>query len=159
MNIFILDENQMLNAQYHCDRHVVKMILEQNQLLTTAHHMTGTNSKIIPYKKTHHNHPCSKWARASLSNYMWLLNSTEELCREYTYRYEKIHKCERILRWCKMNKPNIIDIGLTPFAQAMPAQYKNKNAVLAYRAYYLGEKHHLFSWKRRSVPFWIEQEP
>jgi hypothetical protein len=28
MNIFFLDENPKLSAQYHVDKHVVKMILE-----------------------------------------------------------------------------------------------------------------------------------
>jgi len=33
MNIFILDNNPKLAAQYHCDKHCVKMILESAQLL------------------------------------------------------------------------------------------------------------------------------
>jgi hypothetical protein len=37
MNIFILDLNPRVAAQAHCDKHVVKMLLESVQLLYTAH--------------------------------------------------------------------------------------------------------------------------
>jgi hypothetical protein len=131
------------------------MILEQNQLLTTVHHMSGADPKSVPYRKTHYNHPCSVWVRKSLANYKWLLLATRELCKEYTYRYGKIHKSEAVLRWCEENLPNIPDLGLTPFAQAMPDEYKDPDPVKAYRSYYLGEKKHLFSWKNRPVPYWI----
>jgi len=40
MNIFFLDEDPTLSAQYHVDKHVVKMILETAQLLCGAHHVT-----------------------------------------------------------------------------------------------------------------------
>ena len=37
MNIFYLDNNQSICAKYHVDKHVVKMILEYAQMLSTAH--------------------------------------------------------------------------------------------------------------------------
>ena len=37
MNIFFLDKDPIIAAQYHCDKHCVKMILEYAQLLSTAH--------------------------------------------------------------------------------------------------------------------------
>ena len=39
MNIFYLDENPKKCAKYHCDKHVVKMIIEYAQLLSTAHRL------------------------------------------------------------------------------------------------------------------------
>ena len=41
MNIFYLDENLELNARYHVDKHVVKMITEQNSLLSSVHLLSG----------------------------------------------------------------------------------------------------------------------
>ncbi len=41
MNIFILDLDVKKCAQYHVDKHVVKMILETAQLLCGVHHVTG----------------------------------------------------------------------------------------------------------------------
>ena len=39
MNIFCLDQDPHLAARMHCDKHVVKMILEYGQMLSTAHRM------------------------------------------------------------------------------------------------------------------------
>ena len=129
MNIFILDFDQKKSAQYHVDKHIVKMPLETAQLLCTVHHCVGNEA---PYKKTHVNHPCSIWARKSLANYNWLVDMGLELCYEYSYRYGKVHKCQFVIEWCQKKIPNIPDVGLTAFAQAMPSQYKRINVVEAY---------------------------
>ena len=39
MNIFILDKNPIKAAREHCDKHVVKMIVESGQMLSTAHRL------------------------------------------------------------------------------------------------------------------------
>lgn len=156
MNIFILDYNIHKCAQYHCDKHVVKMILEYAQLLCTTHHLTGSTEEIL-YRKTHVNHPCSIWTRESLSNYNWLVNLGLELCKEYTHRYGKIHKTQRIIEWCSNNKPTITKEGLTSFPLAMPNEYKTEDVVDSYRNYYNGAKQNLFSWKNRKRPFWVKQ--
>ena len=77
MNIFFLDENPQLNAQYHCDKHVVKMILETAQLLCSVHHMCDEVD--VPYKLAHKNNPCSIWCRKSLTNYLALCELGLEL--------------------------------------------------------------------------------
>ena len=48
----------------------------------------------------------------------------------------------------------IPDGPLTPFAQAMPDQYKDADAVKAYRAYYMGEKKAFAKWKAGNTPHW-----
>ncbi len=151
MNIFILDLNQKKCAQYHNNKHVVKMVLESTQLLCTVHHLTGGTA---PYKLSYKNHPCAIWTRKSLSNYNWLLCLAKELCYEYTYRYKKIHKSQTIIE--SLPIPNLKDIGLTDFAQAMPEEIKNKDAVVAYRNYYMTEKRHLAEWKIRESPLWFK---
>jgi hypothetical protein len=152
MNIFYFDSDIELNAQYHCDRHCIKMILEQSQLLCSAHWL---NNSQAPYKLTHKNHPCSIWTRASLSNYIWLVKMTKALCKEYTYRYGRRHKTEDIVDWCSSNLPPIEDIGLTERPQCMDEQYKRDSVVESYREYYRSGKAHLHSWKSRDIPSWI----
>ena len=49
MNIFVLDNDPKKCAEAHCNKHVVKMILEHAQLMCTAHHL---NKMIIKRKKT-----------------------------------------------------------------------------------------------------------
>ena len=39
MNLFILDQDPVVAAQLQCDKHVVKMIVESAQMLSTAHRM------------------------------------------------------------------------------------------------------------------------
>ena len=39
MNIFILDDDPIKAAQLQCDKHVVKIIVESAQMLSTAHRM------------------------------------------------------------------------------------------------------------------------
>lgn len=154
MNIFVLDNDFQTNAMYHVDKHVVKMLVEQTQLLCSTYYFTGQGD-VSPYKLTHKNHPCAVWVRESLSNWRWLREFTQALHNEYRYRYNKDHK-SGLVAW-SLPEPKLIDIGLTPFAQAMPDEYRSDDAVTAYRNYYLGEKRNLFSWKNRSVPEWIEQ--
>ena len=155
MNIFYLDKNPMKCAQYHNDKHVVKMILETAQLLCGSHWVTGGEA---PYKLSHKNHPCSIWARKSLSNYLYLCELGLELCYEYTYRYGKRHKSQDVIEWCIVNKPGIADIGFTEPAKAMPDEYKVESVVQSYRNYYMGAKSGFAVWKNREKPFWFEEK-
>ena len=158
MNIFALDKDPLIAAQMMCDKHVVKMILEGCQMLSTVHSLdTVQENKITLYKPCFHNHPCTIWARASKSNYYWLANHTFELTNEYSSRYYgKIHKSTDMAYWFTKNAPsNLPNTICTDFAQAMPEQYKNADGVTAYRAYYLGEKAKFAKWKLGNEPMWF----
>ena len=160
MNIFFIDLDPEKAAHMHVDKHVVKMILEHMQLLCTSHHVCGSVNKdfVVPYKIVSKNHPCAIWVRESLSNYLFLIKFTEELLKEYTYRYKKIHKCTELIQLMKDNLPIIEDKGFTPPAQAMPDEYKDKDDfVEAYRQYYFFGKPHIWSWKEREVPHFITE--
>lgn len=151
MNIFVLDYNPVIAARQQCDQHIVKMCLETAQMLSTALHHHGIESS---YKPTHINHPCNVWARENRSNFMWLCEHGIEQCREYTSRYGKVHKSESVIwsaMWCSDGLPAG---ALTPFAQAMPDQYKSECAVDAYRRYYSNEKLKFATW-RRNKPGWL----
>jgi hypothetical protein len=158
MNIFFLDEDVKKCAQYHVDKHVVKMILETAQLLCGVHHVTTHDTSHVPYKLSHKNHPCSIWCRESLSNYLYLCELGLELSKEYTYRSGKRHKSQYVIEWCLINKPNIPDIEFTEPAKAMPDEYKVKSVVESYRNYYVGAKSGFAIWKNREKPFWFEKK-
>jgi len=159
MNIFFLDFDVEKCAKYHCDKHVVKMILETAQLLCSAHHATihdTIHDTIhVPYKLSHKNHPCSIWVRESLSNYLYLCELGLALGEEYTYRYGKTHKSIEVIQWCLSNRPNIKDIGFTTPPLAMPDEYKVDSVVESYRNYYKGAKSTIVSWKNREKPVWF----
>ena len=156
MNIFLLDADVEKCAEYHVDKHVVKMVLETAQLLCGVHHMTSQVTEPSLYKLSHKNHPCSIWARNSLSNYNYLCRLGLALCKEYTYRYGKRHKSQDIIEWCYNNKPPIKDIGLTKPALAMPDEYKTNYIIESYRRYYRGAKSGLANWTKRKPPEWFK---
>ena len=153
MNIFAVNKDPVIAAQQLCDKHVVKMILESAQMLCAPFEQ-GT----APYKRTHYNHPCTKWIRESQANYEWLVSHAYALCDEYFYRYDKNHKSIHVIAWCANNSNKLSldqELGLTPFAQAMPDEYKNDDAVQAYRDYYNGEKAYFAKWKLTTTPAWF----
>jgi len=153
MNIFVLDYDPAIAAQMQCDKHVVKMILESAQMLSTVQQLNGLSSK---YKPTHAKHPCTVWAGKTLANYTWLLNHGMALCKEYTKRYGKIHKCQSMFEGTLCHVPKAItERNITTFAQAMPDQYRQENTVEAYRRYYIHEKAAIAKWKHSNVPNWF----
>jgi hypothetical protein len=186
MNIFYLDKDETVCAQMHNDKHCIKMILEYCQLLSTAHRIldgepiiakSKTNRNVkrwilsddretILYSATHINHPSAIWCRHSNSNYIWLSKLLKELCKEYTYRYGKVHKCEQIglvdkLFW---NTPkNIPNANFTEPTPAMPDAVKIAgNSLASYRNYYINNKTHLASWQgkinSRPIPEWYNAQ-
>lgn len=154
MNIFILDGDTDLCAMYHCDKHVVKMITEYNQLLSTACNLSGLAHESI-YKSTHINHPCNVWTRSSRSNFLYLIKLNESLLKEYTYRYNKIHKGTFLIEYFKKVAYTFDDIGLTPFPVCMPDDCKLDNVVNSYRNFYRIYKRSFCTWKNRPVPYWF----
>jgi hypothetical protein len=161
MNIFFLDQNPHIAAQYHADKHTIKMILETAQLLSTAHRLLDNdNVDQSLYKKTHMNHPCSIWVRTSSHNYQWTYSLFQALCNEYTFRYNKQHKSEIILldKLAILPKNIPTNIGMTFPALAMPDEYKSSDPVESYRKYYIEDKikKNIAQWnKTRNKPNWV----
>jgi hypothetical protein len=154
MNIFILDKNIEKCARYHCDQHVVKMILESVQMLCTALNKKGFAT---PYRSTHVKHPCVLWVEESYDNFAWLRNLALALNSEYRFRFEKDtdHRSIAVLR--EIESYSFDRRGLTEFAQAMPDEYKVPgDAVKAYRQFYTGEKLGFARWSRRNRPRWVD---
>lgn len=157
MNIFYLDHDPRLAAQYHCDKHVVKMILESAQLLCTAVNIRA-GGQVSPYKTTHVNHPCSIWVRQNSANAMWVWYLLCYLNAEYSFRYGKEHLAYTKLRKAGMLKLILQHLPsgmLTTPAVAMPDEYKTDSVVKSYRNYYRQGKKHLHNWTKRGAPSWL----
>ena len=179
MNIFYLDHDVRKCAEMHNDKHVVKMILEYAQSLSTAHRVLdgveliglsdsgrkkkfwtlGDSRDYTLYKATHINHPSAVWVRKSVQNYMWLAEMLEVLCGEYTYRYGKVHKVERdgLMQLLKNEFPK--NLPIAPFTEPTPAMPDDVkiigDSIKSYRNYYINNKAHLANWKKRQVPEWF----
>lgn len=154
MNIFRLDNDPIVCAKYHCDKHVVKMILEYAQILSTAHRVLDNNNNEDLYKATHINHPSTIWARTTSENYRWLYNLFLSLLDEYTFRYNKFHRTSRLLDILSLLPYNIKIAGQTELPLAMPDNCKLGSVVDSYRNYYLIEKFSFAKWTKRDKPYW-----
>lgn len=176
MNIFYLSNHPTECAKQHVDKHVVKMILEYGQLMSTAHRVldgtpyygkTSNNRNIqrwllpdereqVIWKASHINHPSGLWVRSSSAHYRWLFNLWEQMLEEYTYRYEKNHAAGRMKQWFSKLPVNIPKVGwLCDPTPAMPAQYKVDDVIQSYRNYYIGDKKSFAVWKKRDTPSWF----
>ena len=148
MNIFVLDENPITAAQMHCDKHVPKMCVEAAQMMASALRRHGATDEQMPltksgtpYKGGYAHHPCTVWAGDSWTNLDWLASHAMALCVEFEDRFKKEHACfgpicQMSMLIARMYKSIPNDAKLTPFAQAMPDEYRNDDAVKAYQAYY-----------------------
>lgn len=155
MNIFYLHENPIIAAQHHCDKHVVKMILETAQMLSTAHRVLDNVETDNIYKLTHKNHPSSIWVRESSENYKWSYELFIGLLNEYTFRYNKIHKSSRLIDYLKYTPKNISNKKFIEPPLAMPDEYKSNSTIESYRKYYNKEKLSFARWTKRNKPAWI----
>jgi hypothetical protein len=165
MNLFILSLIQREIAQFMMDKHVSKILLEAVQMLCSCKRILDPDDQVNNqiYKLAHKNHPVTIWCRKSKANFIWTLDLIEELHSEWRFRYghpnTKFHKAYLMALVLKDNMPSddkFEERGLTPFAQAMPVQYKSDDAVESYRNYYMSdEKQRIASWKKkREKPEW-----
>ena len=165
MNLFILSLIQKEIAQFMMDKHVSKILLEAVQMLCSAKRVLDPEDEVNQrlYKLAHKNHPVTIWCRKSKANFVWVLDLIEELHNEWKYRYghpeTKAHKSYLVSLLLRENIPSddkFEESGLTPFALAMPEQYKTSDAVDSYKNYYMSEeKQKIASWKkRREKPEW-----
>ena len=179
MNIFVLDRDPVIAAQLLCDAHVVKMILESCQLLSThdtlTHRVADTSSM---YKVTHSNHPC-RVCLTNEGNRVWLKYHLNALLQEYTFRYGKIHKCSELVSqyWYT---PLLWQLGTSSTAlgqlqlhidaavrqqtlpKCMPEEFKTGGSdiisvVRSYRNYYKYKQQTMkrFRYTRRETPRWL----
>lgn len=182
MNLFVLSKDPVEAAQLQCDKHVVKMVVESAQMLSTAHRMldgalekrssksgkTTVKYWSLPderentfYKAVHMHHPCTVWTMQSNNNYTWHWVHFAALCDEYKYRYGKVHATDKLLREPLRSLPQNIPVGyLTqqPLAMKANPECMNENDVVgSYRKFYQTKQHRFkMAWTKRDIPEWFE---
>ena len=157
MNLFACHDHPVKAAQALPDKHVVKMCIENAQMLAVAlgdqHGLDwGTIRKKdgTPYsQRAHFNHPSTVWVRSSYANLAWTIVHGLALCSEYMYRYGKVHAASVAHLDAKdlfhANTPFALDLWKlhTPFARAMPEYLKFDESIdntEAYRRYLVFHK-------------------
>ena len=159
MNIFGIDTDTTSCATYHTDRHIVKMPLETAQMVSFVYYHKDLWDGEVPnllmnFSAGHDKHPCSLWLRESLVNFLWTCEFGIKLIEEYRFRYDsqKHERCKMIFEWSLDNLPNLPVAEFTPFAKAMPEEYKVDCSIESYRNYYKLGKSELHQWKKRNKP-------
>ena len=172
MNIFFLSGKPRRCARWHCDKHVVKMILEYTQILYTSNHVNGGTVLILEsaplcastakrgYKLHAKNHPSVLWASESLVHYYWLLALALCLVEEHTFRFKPLqpHACLAHLKWLGAPPPEKLltrRIWLRDPPPAMPDECKIENdSIQSYRNYYNTSKKErgLLTYTKRHIP-------
>lgn len=182
MNIFFLDKDPAVCAKMHVDKHVVKMVIEYAQLLSTAHRIIdgdmyigkttlGRNIKRwrhpdpvlenILYKASHIGHPSQKWCMENEDNYQWLASLWVELCKEYTYRYGKVHMTQHKLDGILQNSPKNLKSGVwrqpPPAMSHYPECIVEGDSIASYHNYYVAAKKSFAIWSKRGTPVWFSE--
>ena len=161
MNIFVLDNDPAKAAEYIDDIRLPKQCRETAQMLGTAIAFNGAEVSSLPkkpngspYSGSHPNHPCSQWVCRNRANFLWLYRHGLALCEEYTRRnVGKVHESHHAIIAMGKRSELIPEGERTPFVQVVPPEFKDDDAVKAYRAYYhskknspAGVRYRLVSW-------------
>jgi hypothetical protein len=112
------------------------------------------------FRPVHVHHPCTIWVRASIGNYMWAVALALAIAEEYEYRWPgRTHSCKAHAEWLKANPPPLPDGQRTPFALAMPDEYKRPDPVASYINFYQGSKRDrgLTTYTRRAPPAFLDR--
>ena len=151
MNIFAYSPDPYESALWLDDVRKNKMILESFQLLSTSIH------KLLPplgpyvYKQSYVNHPCAIWARASHTNFRWLLEYTTHLFKQRN----KPHKSARLFpmmnKFCDECSDLFPRKNLTPFVncarnQSLGVDFTHINDVHSAYRLYTNER-----WRRDTI--------
>ena len=153
MNIFHLHKDPKICAEYHCDKHVVKMILETGQMLSTAYRRHFDDGVEL-YKTAYPKHPMTIWVGNSGANFFWTVKLLDQLIYQYTLRYNKVHTTIRISNLLHSKYKNWHDLTgdfLKP-PLCMPDKYKSNDYIKSYRDYYIGEKKRFAKYTSVDIP-------
>ena len=165
MNRFLIADTPQEIAQALCDKHVVKMPLEEAQMLSTV--IRQANPEYADehelYRVAHAKHPCTIWAGKTRANYMFACHLWQHMCIEYTHRYNKHHASERFAHAFIQGARYIPSGNITPhpecFGEHAHLKTDNEWPVDSYRKFYMTKQHRFkMVWKNRPVPKWFEYQ-
>lgn len=179
MNVFLLDPDPGICATYHCDKHVVKMVLESAQILCSAlwklevfndrcceklggkwFYFPECGAEHLIYGATHLNHPLVDWA-TDLRNWVYLRRLGRALALEYRYRYEKDHASLEVINHLpipemKVHDPSYFHLAIPTEPHIMDTVFSWGDAIHIYRRYYKTKQNKFnMNWTKREVPSWF----
>ena len=166
MNRFIIEKTPQEIAKSLCDQHVVKMPLEEAQMLCTAlwHHAPEYAEENDLYKPVHQKHPCTLWAIECKMNYAFAFRLYDAMLKEYTSRYKKKHGASKhwdALFYGTNYIPHTTNF-ITPHPQCFSGHDDLKTdeffPIEAYRKFYIVDKSRFARYNYTNKPQWMKGE-
>ena len=162
MNRFIIESSPQKIAKSLCDQHIVKMPLEEAQMLCTTlwHYAPKYAEKNDLYKPVHQKPPCTLWAMENCSNYGFAYRLYVHMLEEYTLRYNKIHGASKHRTAIEKGYQYLPKGGSkTKMPQCFGEKKELKTnefyPIRAYRAFYLADKVRFARYQHTPQPKWI----
>jgi hypothetical protein len=185
VNIFILSEqldpaaHHEQNAQFHCDKHVIKMIAESVQMLVTSlatrqYSELGIylpasivdNLPCKPLGLSMSKHPCVEWVKQDIKHFNYLALLAWHLCIEHQYRYPL--SAEHAYAAWLADLVNFLEVQGLAYSCPIPDNFAvavksvglrststpHIEALNIYRGYYFEDKQGFATWKKRQKPVW-----
>ena len=163
MNRFIIEESPQKIAQSLCDQHIVKMPLEEAQMLCTSlgHHAPDYAEECGLYKPVHQKHPCTLWAMNTRENYIWAYCLYRAMLFEYGVRYKKTHGAAKHYEKLWAGRFYVPEGRLTRHPQCFSGHDDLKTneffPVEAYRKFYIVDKARFARYKYTDRPTWFKE--
>lgn len=150
------------------DRHVVKMMTETAQILSTVLQVQKCVVDSRLCRPTHSAHPCVVWAGRSRGNFRWTLAHGRALAAEYQRRYGKVSQV--VDRYAAIEAHTVAFEAdtFTPPPHCVLDEFKPLPLMLAYRSA-LAEKYRQWAtipdkngriraphWRSTAPPAWLD---
>ena len=112
MNIFFLHRDPSRAAKAQCDKHIVKMVLETTQMLSTAARRNGFD---IGYKAAYPKHPMTIWVGDTHDNFVGLLNTPKNYLKNIPLVMVNFtHLKKLLIKFMSIIQTRLLIISLSP---------------------------------------------
>lgn len=162
MNRFLIERNPQSIAESLCDQHIVKMPLEEAQMLCTAlwHHNSEFAFENNLYKPVHQKHPCTLWCMETRANFKFAFMLYWCMLLEYKVRYRRMHGARKPFHAIMRGMNHIPKGKITKHPQCFGQQYESIKTdedypINAYRDFYKLDKLSFARWKHSRKPYWL----
>jgi hypothetical protein len=176
MNLFITSTCPKECAEALDDKRLGKMLMETNQLLSSALHFHWNGYFIDPIddhvgegmicKLTHANHPCAVWVRGSKRNFYWTIKHSYALGHEWTYRFDSFHSSSVRTQYIHRFYDCLPSGDLLPFQNSarndgLGLDFTWLPVPVSYQEYLLARwktDKRPATWTRRGAPSWVQKQ-
>jgi hypothetical protein len=161
MNVFACDPCPKESAIQLADRHVVKMVCETAQILSTVCYSKGIRTNRL-YHATHTNHPIVLSCISNVDYLAWVALHGQALGNEYLCRFDKHHASSLVVDIAtRLLEQTKYDYSKIVFPQVIPLEFQGEDPHAAYQAcliYKYKSWGKRARWTRAAQPIWLPDE-